>query len=194
MHETTDVIEPDVFEILPTAHALTGCDSTSKAGSKGAALQMAKECGLELLSSFGRRELTIQMIGDAEKFLVRCISPKHTTDSFDDLRCEIYHDKKFQFDLEKFPPTSDSIKEHIRRAYLQCHFWLHPSFVEDILLNPLKYGYFEDDKEHLFPGSCIPDDFPVPYNCLKCARANVCPCRAREAACCKFCKCEASES
>ena len=71
--------EPDVFEILPAAHA--GCDSTSKVGSNGAALKMAKECGLELLSSFGRSELTNQMIGDAQKFLVRCISPMHNTDS-----------------------------------------------------------------------------------------------------------------
>ena len=36
-HETAAVVDPDVFEILPAAHASTGCDSTSKVGSKDAA-------------------------------------------------------------------------------------------------------------------------------------------------------------
>ena len=89
VHKTIDVVEPDVFEILPAAHAFIGCDSTSKVGSKGADLKMAKDCGLELLSSFGRSELTNHMIGDAERFLVRCISQKHNTDRFDDLLYEI---------------------------------------------------------------------------------------------------------
>ena len=58
--------------------------------------------------------------------------------------------------------------------------------------------YFEDDEGHLVPwlivsGRCILDDFPVPCNCLKCARANACPCRVIGVACCKFCKCEARE-
>ena len=156
------------------------------------------ECGYKLLYSFGRSELTDQMIADAEKFLVRCISQKCNLDCFDDLRYEIYDDKKFQFDMEKFPPTSKSIKQHIRRAYLQSHLWLHASFVEDITLNPLEYGYVEEDEEQLIPvvvsRSHIPDDFPVPCNCLKCARANVCPCHVRGVTCCKFCKCEANES
>ena len=40
----------------------------------------------------------------------------------------------------------------------------------------------------------IPDDFPVPCSCLKCAKKNVCPCLVKLISCCKFCNCEASSS
>ena len=36
-------------------------------------------------------------------------------DKFDDKRYELYHNK---LDLEKFPPTSSSIRQHMLRAYL----------------------------------------------------------------------------
>ena len=44
----------------------------------------------------------------------------------------------------------------------------------------------------------ITDDFPVPSNCLKCAKQktkkNVCPYHLKLIGCCKFCKCEATLS
>ena len=57
----------------------------------------------QLLHSFGWGEFTDEMIANAEKFLIRCFSPSNECTNFDDLRYELYHDKKFQFDLEKFP-------------------------------------------------------------------------------------------
>ena len=64
-------------------------------------------------------------------------------------------------------------------------------------MNPLEYSYAEDDNEHLIPrfisGNHIPDDFPLPCNYLKCARAHVCPCRIKQISCSKFCKYEAAD-
>ena len=31
------------------------------------------------------------------------------------------HEKYLEFDIERFPPTSDNIRQHILRAYLQCY-------------------------------------------------------------------------
>ena len=59
--------------------------------------------------------------------------------------------QEFQFDLEKFPATSESMKLHIRRAYFQAYFWKHASFVDQISLIPEEYGNLEDEIGQLRP-------------------------------------------
>ena len=52
------------------------------------------------------------MIANAEKFLLKCIT-KHDVDPFDELRFIVYNEKYLEFDIERFPPTSDNIRQHI---------------------------------------------------------------------------------
>ena len=56
--------------------------------------------------------------------------------------------------------------------------------MESIDLNPVDYAYSLDENEHLVPdvvdGDRIPSDFPLPCNCLKCAKSTVCPCRVKQ--------------
>ena len=131
------------------------------------------------------------MIQDAEKFLVSCVSPRNV-ETFDELRNIVYHEKHLKFDIERFPPTSGAIREHILRAYLQCFMWLHAPFVESFSVNPLDYGLFVDEDGNLLPlvsrEPSLPNDFPSPCNCLKCAKQTVCPCRVKEIPCCQYCK------
>ena len=47
----------DVIDVLTAVHALTGCDTTSKVGTKAAALKGAAKYGFELLHLFGKAEL-----------------------------------------------------------------------------------------------------------------------------------------
>ena len=60
---------------------------------------------------------------------------------------------------------------------------------------PEDYGYQLDNKKGLIPTiiaddqELLPNDFPKPCSCLKCARKNVCPCRVCETLCCEFCNC-----
>ena len=70
-----------------------------------------------LLYTFGWDALSDEMIADAEKFLLKCIT-KHEVDTFDEQRFIVYHEKYLEFDTESFPPTSDNIRQHILRAYL----------------------------------------------------------------------------
>ena len=82
---------------------------------------------------------------------------------------------------------------HIRRAFIQTYKWLTAPFFPQCDLDPLHYGY-EIENDVLIPKISndipIPSDFPLPCNCLKCARANVCPCRIKNISCCEFCKCK----
>ena len=196
IHELFRVTGKNLVDILPAVHALTGCDSTSKFGTKSKAMQVALKNGYDLLHRFGREELSEEMIGDAERFLLMCAS-KHDVSTFDDLRYVVYHEKYQEFSIEKFPPTSASIREHILRAYLQTYMWVHAPFVSHTEIDPLLYGYECDDEGSLAPKlsekPAIPDDFPAPCNCLKCA-TKVCPCRKREISCCQYCKCDAGDS
>ena len=108
----------------------------------------------------------------------------------------MYHNHTLKLDLEKLPPTSTTIRTHILRAYFQAYLWYHPPFQQSIEMNPEEYGYHVKD-EILVPTietvEKLPENFPKPCNCGKCARKNVCPCRVKNILCCKFCKCGSGE-
>ena len=67
----------------------------------------------------------------------------------------MYHQKSFQLDLEKLPPTSSSIHIHIKRAFLLCYICLHAPFVESIEINPENYGYELTEGDMLVPGIIV---------------------------------------
>ena len=56
------------------------------------------------------------------------------------------------------------------------------------------YSYFLNDNGLLSPsivvGNVLPDDFPSPCQCGKCARQDVCICRINGVKCCDFCICK----
>ena len=55
--------------------------------------------------------------------------------------------KTFNFDLEKFPPTSKCIFKHIQRAYYQCYMGVNAESNASVFLDPLCYGYYLDDEK-----------------------------------------------
>ena len=179
IHELVDIMDTNVIDVLPAVHALTGCDTTSKVGTNPAAFKAAIKCGYEQLLSFGKGEITDEMIYSAEKFLVRCISKDEDVDTFDQLRTKVYYKNSFSLNLQKLPPTSSCIKFHIQHGYLQSHIWFHAAFMESISIDPTEYGYTKVEEEvspTILPPETIPEDFPSPCNCMKYARSNICPC------------------
>ena len=57
---------------------------------------------------------------------------------------------------------------------------LHASFVESIPLDPSQYGFYHDEDEKVYQllldRVFLPEDFPEPCNCLKCAKGRFCAC------------------
>ena len=136
--------------------------------------------------SFGQSVIDEEMVAVAEKFLVCCICRVENIATFDQLRNNVYYK---ELDLERFPPTSSRILLHIKHAYFQSYVWLHSPFVDSITLDPLEYGYEldSDDDEVIKPKivqSILPDNFPIPCKCGKCAKANLCLCRVNNIQCC----------
>ena len=94
-----------MIEILPAVHALTGCDTTSKVWTKVSALKAARKYGHELLCSFGKDNISEEMVVNAELFLLKCISSS-SVDTFNELRFQVYHKKQYEFVIEKLPATT----------------------------------------------------------------------------------------
>ena len=175
IHDLTNDLELDLVEVLPAIHALTGYNTASKVGTKSRAVREGADC-YHLLYAFGRDTLSDEMIADTEKFLLKCIG-KHDVDTFNELHFIVYHEKYLEFDTERFHPSSDNIRQHILRTYLQCYIWLHSAFLENTDLDPLEYGYRSTEDSNLIlvmsTKLSIPSNFPQPCNCQKCGKANV---------------------
>ena len=138
------------------------------------------KCGYGLFYSFGKSEISGQMILSAEKSLVECISKSSERNNFDDIRFVTHHQKSFQLDLEKLLPTSSSIHIHIKQTFLQSYnLWLFAPFVGSIEINSedCRYQLTEDDilVSTNTSKDVIPDNFPVPCTCWKCAKKPVSP-------------------
>ena len=85
-------LSEDLIEMLPVVHTLTGCDKTSKVGTKKKALTVMK---------------SRKMLEAAETFLLKCMPKSTTVTSFDSLRHSMYHTQKINLlDIEKLPCCS----------------------------------------------------------------------------------------
>ena len=60
----------------------------------------------------------------------------------------------------------------------------------------MDYGYIFLNKKLIpdFETEIVPEDFPLPCSCQKCARDNACPCRKQKIPCCEFCKCQGNSN
>ena len=119
LHDLANDLVSDLAEVLPASNVLTGWDTASKEGGKSRAVREGAGC-YYLLYAFSRDALSDEMIDEAGKVLLKCIT-KHDVDTFGELHFIVYHEKYLEFGIECFPPPSDNRRQHILRAYLQCY-------------------------------------------------------------------------
>ena len=115
VYQLTEILGTKKSRVLHKANILTGCDVTSKIGSKTAAF---KACTEKYLYDFGEQfhDYRLQM---AEKYLVKVIEPNIAAKSFDDLRYMTYTTRKTLF--SELPPTSSAIRTLIMSLLLYKH-------------------------------------------------------------------------
>jgi len=112
-------------EVLPATHVLTGCDITSKCGTKAAGI---KAKPVLYLKDFGRAHTDVQdCVQNAEKFLLQVLNRgKHGVETMDRLPFNWYHHRK-SMTITDLPPTSYATEGHIHRAfyatYMQVNAW-----------------------------------------------------------------------
>lgn len=103
-------------EVLPATYTCTGCDMAIKSITKSRNLKEGASQGFEFLYHISWALFNQQMIAVAEDFL-RCVT-NHVVYTIGELRFIVHHEKHLQFNIERFPPTFDSTRQHIKRAYL----------------------------------------------------------------------------
>ena len=186
IHSVVQKVDEIIVSNLPAIHALSGCDTTSKVGLKLACLN--KPVDLSLIHNFGKNHLDLDMIVNAEKFLLQCFNKQRDAATFDDYRHEQYYDST---DFNKLVCCTSTIHEHIKRAYFQSMLWYTAAESSQTYPDPTNYGY-ERNAGSLIPviisGDNIPNDLPPPCTCTTCAR-RTCLCRINQWNCSKFCKC-----
>lgn len=103
----------ELCKVLPALYTLTGCDWTSKVGTKKSALEADAET---LLQGFGKYPAIVEAEAkQAEKFLVNVLKRNSSSDTFTMLRKEIYPASPTRTHSD-LPPTSYGLKPHLQRA------------------------------------------------------------------------------
>ena len=99
------------YSVLLNAHILTGCDMTSKVGTKESAIKLKPDT---FLHSFGSTN-EINFVRQSQEYLIKVVSLTTRCTPFDELRFVNYTGKKAS--LINLPPTSDSIKCPLYRCF-----------------------------------------------------------------------------
>ena len=108
--------------VLPAVHSLTGCEITSKIGTKKAALKADPESHLH---GFGTTiPLTSATIQRAEQYLVNVVDVGSKSNNFQELREHQFHFSK-SISHQNLLPTSQGIEPRIHRAFYNAYTTMH---------------------------------------------------------------------
>ncbi len=120
--------------MLPAIQHLTGCDTTSKVGTKNSAVAIAFDDSnggpqnlWNDLRGFGETTCDFmleQQFRKAEAFLVKVLKPAATFANMDGLQDFLYHHLDTKT-IEELPATSYCIREQIKRAFYGTYQYLH---------------------------------------------------------------------
>jgi len=132
LHVIAVKVGKPMCKVLPSTHVLTGCDITSKFGTKAAGIKAEP---VLYLKDFGRAHTDVQdCVQNAEKFLEQVLN----IETMDRLRFNWYHHRK-SMTITDLPPNQLCY----RRSYSQgilCN--LHASqCLGEFSLNPQDYGF-----------------------------------------------------
>ena len=141
-HTLYEKLGSELCSVLPALHSLTGCDITSKIGTKKAGHDANP---VSFLCSFGKHPILNETeISMAEQFLSNVLKKNGNHKSFDELRVALYNfsNDKSHWNL---PPTSTALVPHIKRAFYNTYCLTHIVEGTFITIDPLLYGFVMTD-------------------------------------------------
>ena len=142
LHNLLGNLDSRLVRSLPAGHALTGCDTVAKVGTKLALLKALKQYS-NFIEDFGLDALDDDMVIGAEKFLIKVVANKAFVNcfTFDELRLKMRQQMR-NVRFVDLPCSLNEIRQHIRRAYLQARLWLEAAKGDaSQILDVSKYGY-----------------------------------------------------
>ena len=139
---------PEMCALLPFAHAIAGCDTTSRLFGigKGVPLQKLKSDPhfKQQAETFIKRVPKEDIFHAGEEVLI-CLYGGRAGECLDDLRyrrfCEKVAAGNSSVQVHTLPPTTAAARCHIARVYYQVHEWIADRDRE--CLNPTEWGWIE---------------------------------------------------
>jgi hypothetical protein len=193
VHELCKSLSCVVCEILPAAHALTGCDTTSSffGIGKKSMVKALKETPNQF-SDLSRIECSdiYDSVDLSRKLISRLHDPKGKSKrchiDLSELRVKLATVKDSTF--VRLPPSEDTFKQHVLRSSYQAKIWLNAHIPKPAVGSPLEHGW----KEGKF--GLEPSDFLQDLVCT-CKGRSVCSkgcvCFEQNLSCTELCPCEA---
>ena len=143
----------DFCKVIPAVHALTGCDYSSKAGTKAAALRanpvVYLNCFGSLIPNFDFKA----QVQNAESYLCQVFKKQTAITDINKLRSWLYHHTKHTT-LHSLPPSKGALLAHISRSFY-ISYQICSIFDEvKANLDTTNFGYIMED-DLLLPSNII---------------------------------------
>lgn len=197
-HVASETLPEAITAILPGLHAFTGCDTTSKIGTKKKVMKMvmADEESQEALKLLGCGTFADHFQFELlEKLYLKIFNKQGKT--CDEARSkEISSSNGMTVDVERLPCTSDALHLHILRADLQTYIWRNSMAAQYVHLELTQYGYkrVNDILVPVFMNqSPLPGNVIMPCKCKKTCGTNNCSCKKNNVNCISLCNCDINE-
>jgi hypothetical protein len=196
VHEIANKLGSDVCNILPSVHALSGCDSTS------AMYRMGKRTAYSVLTKNAEALQGLGDLHDADTFLksamdfVLLMHGKKAKNqaSLNELRFHLASttDKP----ASQLPPTEDAYEQHALRARYQTVIWCQSHTAMPEIASPVGHGWHLDNMNELKPTLYRNESAPVEvrnvthlYCTDKSCKGQNCQCWQAGLECIEICSC-----
>ena len=151
IHEISNGLGPSVCNAYLFFHSFSGCDTTSSCSGRGKksfheTWKLLPELTpiFDKLSSIANpEEILTDDYKTLERFIVTLYSSTINTEEVDVARRILFTTRSRS--VENIPPTSEALKQHVKRSALQAIKWCRCISDDCSLLDPLLWGWRKKD-------------------------------------------------
>ena len=205
MHTISQYLGTSICQSLPAFHALTGCDTTScitglgkKKPWKTLKRKLEHQTTLNLL---GQQQYLDDTTASKIEAFICDLYPvsRRNSHTLDELRYLMFCQQRHKRKNEVLPPTSDSLKQHVKRANYQTYIWRGSLVPMLNLTSPNEHGW-EIEDGYVRPFYMTKEPAPssllelTTCNCNKSHCQGNCSCSNIGLSCTEACSCMGDET
>ncbi|KAL7292083.1 hypothetical protein TKK_0014358 [Trichogramma kaykai] len=183
-----------ICTILPALHAFSGCDSTSKIGTKKKVLDIVckNQKYSDALLTLGTNNYDIEKFKILEKLYLDILGKNGET--ADDARKRIFNRNcGIGINMSNIPCTSDAFFQHVLRAFAQTFIWIRALSPYHEFIDFTLWGYHKTEHGLLpkyLTKKALPENVIQPCNCNKTCKTKACHCKKNGVSCVAMCGCD----
>lgn len=199
LNNIASILGVTTCKALALFHAFTGSDSTSAFKYKGKRYCFKRKDEVpSLLSEFATITSTPFHISPELKKVVHYFVCKLYSDELitDDTNLDLVRMRVFCHrtqDVERIPPTSDALDQHLKRSVFQASIWITAHEPLALVPSPCNHGWMEKGGQLVPIWTTLPlarDVFDLDVKCACTKPCSSCKCKKAELKCSRLCKCK----